>query len=95
MIISITSSRATREQTAPLNGFLESFLPKMRQFPGVKAIYYFARPDREDASTLVIWESEAALKQYRESELFKQALAFEQKNNLPGTREAYPLIFAF
>jgi heme-degrading monooxygenase HmoA len=94
MIISFTSSRATKEQLIQLDGFLESFLPNMRQFPGVKAIYHFARPDREDASTIVIWESEAALKLYRESDLIKEALAFEKKNNLPGTREAYPVIIS-
>ena len=88
MIISITSSHPINAQAKQVERFLETFLPKMRQFRGVKAIYHNARPGKGDDSTLVIWESQEAMAQYRQSELFREALAFEQKNNLPGTREA-------
>jgi heme-degrading monooxygenase HmoA len=67
----------------------------MRQFPGVIAIYHYARPDRGDDSTVVIWESEVALKLYRQSELVKEAMAFEKKLNLLATREVYPLTYSY
>ena len=48
--------------------FPVTFSAKMRQFPGVIAIYHYARPDKGDENTIVIWESEAALKPYREND---------------------------
>lgn len=66
----------------------------MRKFPGVIAIYHYARPDRGDDRTIVIWESEEALQLYRQSELVKEAIAFEKKLNLPAIREAYPLTYS-
>lgn len=95
MVISITSSRLTEEQTRLTEAFLQTFLPRMRTYPGVMAIYHFARPDHGDENTLVIWESEAALQAYRQSDLVKEAMAFEKDHGLPSTREAYPLISAF
>ena len=67
----------------------------MRRFPGVIAIYHFARPDQGDEKTIAIWESAEALKAYRESDLVKEAVAFEKKMGLPSTRGAYPLINAW
>jgi len=63
----------------------------MRKFPGVVAIYHFARPETKEESTLIIWEGPEALKAYRESYLVKEAIAFEKKTNMPTTREAYPI----
>jgi quinol monooxygenase YgiN len=57
MIISITTSRPTQDQVPKVEDFLKSFLPKTRKFPGVIAIYRYARPDKYDDSTIVIWES--------------------------------------
>jgi hypothetical protein len=94
MFISITTGRLPKEKLTQMDAFLGSFLPRMRQFPGVKAIYFYSRPDSGDASTIVIWESQEALENYRQSELIKEAFAFEQEYSLPGTREAYPLIFS-
>ena len=91
MVISITSSRPTDQQLSQSEAFLESFLPKMRKFPGVIAIYHYTRPDRGDDSTIVIWQSEQTLARYRQSELVKEAIAFEKEHSLPATREAYPL----
>jgi heme-degrading monooxygenase HmoA len=79
---------------AQTEAFLETFLPKMWQFPGVRAIYNYARPDQGDDYTVVIWENEAALKQYRKSMLIKEAIAFEKKTHLPETREGYPILIA-
>jgi len=95
MVISITSSQVTTETSQQVEDFLQTFLPKMRRFPGVIAIYHFARPDQDDEKTIVIWESAEALKVYRESDLVKEAVAFEKKMGLPSTREAYPLINAW
>jgi hypothetical protein len=94
MFISITSRRVSKAQSAQLEGFLETFLPKMRQFSGVKAIFHYARPDKEDDCTVVICESEIALDKYRESDLIKEVNAFEKKINLPGNQEAYPLLLS-
>jgi heme-degrading monooxygenase HmoA len=94
MIISITSSRYSGAEAHQAEAFLKSFLPKMRRFPGVIAIYHYARPDLGDESTIIIWESDEALKHYRESDLVKEAIAFEKKSKLPTTREAYPLLAA-
>ncbi len=92
MFISITSSKTSEEYASKVEAFLKAFLPRMRQAPGVVAIYRYARPDKGDKYTVVIWESEAALKAYRQSDLAKEAVAFEQSVDLPGTREAYPLL---
>jgi heme-degrading monooxygenase HmoA len=94
MMISITSSRLTATQTKLTEAFLQTFLPRLRKYPGVIAIYHFARPDQGDENTLVIWESEAALKAYRQSDLVKEAITFEKEHGLPSTREAYALISA-
>jgi heme-degrading monooxygenase HmoA len=94
MIISITSGRYTLEQSQNTKAFLEKFLPKVRSFPGVKAVYHFEKPDKNEESTIIIWESEEALKHYRDSDLVKEAIAFEKTRNLPTTREAYPLLFS-
>jgi heme-degrading monooxygenase HmoA len=90
MYISITSSQ-TDEQSPKVEGFLKTFLPKMRGFPGVIAIYHYSRPEKGAETTIVIWESEEALKRYRASDLIKESIAFEKKQNLQGIREAYPL----
>jgi heme-degrading monooxygenase HmoA len=92
MMISITSSRPTKEQSQELERFLETFLPRMRMFPGVVAIYHFARADQGEESTVTIWEGEEALNRYRESSLVQEAVALEKKLTLHTTREAYPLI---
>ena len=43
----------------------------------------------------MIWESAEALQAYRESDLVREAIAFEKKLGVPATREAYPLIGAW
>lgn len=94
MVISITSGRPSPDRHAQVEAFLETFLPKMRQLPGVAGIYHYVRPEKGDDFTVVLWESEEALKRYRESDLFKEVTAFEKQMNMPGTREAYPLTIA-
>lgn len=96
MFITITTSKVTAEQAKEVEDFLKEFLPRMRQQPGIIAIYHYARPEKGDESTVVIWENPGAMKAYRESDLIKEAMAYEQKLGLHGTttREGYPLIFS-
>jgi quinol monooxygenase YgiN len=93
MLLTITTSKATPEQLQEVETFLHEFLPRLKQQPGVLAIYHFARPEQGDESTIIIWENEEAVKAYRASDLIKEAIAFEQAHNLPSTREGYPLIY--
>ena len=96
MFITITTSKVTPEQVMQVDEFLKGFLPRMKQQPGVVAIYHYSRPEKGDESTVVIWESLAVVKAYRESDLIKEAIAYEQKLGLQSvtTREGYPLIFS-
>ena len=96
MFITITTSKVTLEQSKQVESFLKDFLPRLKQQPGVVAIYHYSRPEKGDESTVVIWGSPEAVKSYRESDLIKEAMAYEQELDLQGTttREGYPLIFS-
>ena len=93
MWITNTTSQVTREQRVEVEKFPGAFLPKMKPQPGVVAIYHYARPEVEDESTVIIWRDQESLTAYREGELIKEAIAFEQKLGLKSTREAYPPIY--
>ncbi len=94
MVISLTASTVTPEQTQQVDDFLQRFPSKMQQESGAVAIYHFYRPDPGESTTIVIWESEEARQAYRQSELIQEAMAFERKLGLTRTREAYPLTYA-
>ncbi len=94
MYISITTSRPKPDQVVELEEFLAKFLPRLEQQPGVVAVYHYPRPDKGDDTTLIIWESQDAARNYREGPLAKEAFAFEKALNLPGVREGYPLAYA-
>jgi len=94
MLISITSSKVNSEQAEKVENFLKEFLPRFKKQPGVVAIYHYRRPEKGDEATIVIWKDEESVKEYREGDLIKEPIAFEQKLGLPSTREAYPLILA-
>ena len=94
MFISITSSKVTPDEGKKVEKFLNRFLPRLKQQPGVHAIYHYSRPDKGDETTVIIWKDEDSLKRYRKSDWVKEAMAFEQQMNLPSTREAYPLLLA-
>lgn len=96
MLISITSSKVNSEQAEKVEKFLKEFLPRFKQQPGVIAIYHYKRPEQGDEATIVIWENEELLRRYREGDLIKEPIAFEQKLGLQTTttREAYPLALA-
>jgi heme-degrading monooxygenase HmoA len=92
MFITITTSKVTKEQSEAVDKFLSGFLPRLtKEQPGVIAAYHFNRPDKGDDITFIIWESEEAIKAYRQGELIKLPMEFEKIHNLPSTREAYPI----
>ena len=93
MFITLTSSRVSADQLAEVEAFLAQFLPRVQQLPGVVAIYHYARPDKGDESTIIVWESTAALQAYREGELIKEAIAFEKQHGMLTTREGYSVIY--
>ena len=91
MYITLTRSQGTPEQLSQAGTFLAEFLPRLKKQPGVIAAYHFDRPDKGDDFTIIVWESEDAVKAYRQSALMKEALAFEQSHHLAASREGYPL----
>ena len=93
MYVTITSSQVTAEQRVEVEEFLEVFLPRLKAQPGVAAIYHYARPEKDDETTIIAWRDQDSLTAYRTGELVKEAIAFEQKLGLKTTREAYPLIY--
>lgn len=95
MFITITSSKVDSVQLEKVEKFLAEFLPRFQKQPGVNSVYHFNRPDKGDEVTVVVWQSEDAVKAYRQSELIKEVIEFEKANNLPATREGYPLKYKF
>jgi heme-degrading monooxygenase HmoA len=93
MFITFTTSKVTPEQLQEIETFLHEFLPRLKQQPGVLAIYHCARAELRDEITIIIWENEEAVQAYRKGNLIKEAIAFEQAHHLPSTREGYPLIY--
>ena len=91
MYITLTHSQGTLDQLRQTGEFLAEFLPRLKQQPGVLAVYHFDRPDKGDDFTIIVWDNEEAVKDYRQGTLVKEALAFEQSHNMPATREGYPL----
>jgi quinol monooxygenase YgiN len=79
MIATVTEGRPNEEQGALTESFLAEFLPRMKQEPGVVEILHYTDPESGAAVTVVVWESEAAVRRYREGELIKEAIAFEQR----------------
>lgn len=88
MLLTVTrSERMTEEQLQKAEDFLAEFLPRMKQQPGIVEILHYARPDQGQATTIVIWESEAYVRRYREGELIKEAIGFEQSLGTSTIRE--------
>ena len=86
MVVTVTESTLDEEQLARVETFLEGFLPRMRQAPGVVEILHFADRESGVTSTLTVWESMADARAYRESELIKEPMAFEQRHGLSSRR---------
>jgi heme-degrading monooxygenase HmoA len=94
MFITITTSIVDEELSRKVEKFLESFLPRMREQPGVTAIYHTANRDKGEESTIVIWESEEVLEAFQQSDLIKEAMDFKKKYTVVSTGEAYPIMLA-
>lgn len=94
MVLSVTTSRVTSEQARQVEAFLHGFLPRLKQEQGVVAVYHFSRPEPHESTTLIVWESDEARQAYRQGDLIKEAMAFEQRFDLASTRDAYPLTYA-
>jgi quinol monooxygenase YgiN len=93
MYITITSSQVTVEQRVEVEKFLRAFLPRLKAQPGVAAIHLYARPEKDDETTTIVWRDQNSMTAHRTGELVKEAIAFERKLGLKTTREAYPLIY--
>ncbi len=91
LYITLTQSQGTPQQLKQAADFLSKFLPRLKQEPGVLAVYHFDRPDKGDDLTIIVWKDQAAAQAYRQGSLVKEAIAFEKANGMPATREAYPL----
>ena len=79
MVITVTEGRYSAKQQAQTESFLAEFLPRMKMEPGVVEILHYTDPESGAAVTVVVWESEGDVRRYREGELIKEAIAFEQK----------------
>lgn len=88
MVVTVTEGRYGPEQQAQTEAFLAESLPRMKQEPGVVEILHYADAESGTTSTLVVWESEADERRYREGELIKEAIAFEQSTGGAASRSA-------
>lgn len=86
MVVTITEGRYGPEQQAQTEAFLAGFLPRMKQEPGVVEILHHADCESGTTSTLVVWESEADVRRYREGALIREAIALEQRSGEPARR---------
>jgi quinol monooxygenase YgiN len=86
MVVTVTEGRYSPERQAQTEAFLAEFLPRMKEEPGVVEILHYADSEGGTTSTLVVWESEADVGRYREGELIKEAIAFEQRGGEPARR---------
>lgn len=86
MVVLVPEGRSGPEQQAQTEAFLAEFLPRMNQEPGVVEILHCADRESGTTSTVVVWESEADVRRYREGGLVKEAIAFERHSGEPARR---------
>jgi len=79
MIVTMTEGHPNEAQGVQTEAFLAEFLPRMKMEPGVVEILHYTDAESRAAVTVVVWESEAAVRRYREGELIKEAIAFERR----------------
>jgi len=79
MIVTVTEGQPNEAQGVQTEAFLAEFLPRMKREPGVVEILHYTDPESGAAVTVVVWESEGGVRRYREGELIREAIAFEQK----------------
>jgi hypothetical protein len=83
------SSDLSSEQAERVHGFLDEFLPRLMQQPGVKEILHGASPDGHGAHTVIVWETPDDAKRYRESDLIREPMALETELGLSSTRDGF------
>jgi quinol monooxygenase YgiN len=93
MVISLTTSLPTPDQREQVATFLAGLLPRLEREPGVMAVYHYSDPETGESTTLVVWRDDASRAAYRESPLIREAMAFEERLGLRGTRRAFPLSY--
>jgi heme-degrading monooxygenase HmoA len=93
VFITLTTSHPNAEQSKKMEVFLSQFFPRLEKQPGVVAVYHFIRSDLGNDITIIIWDSPEAMKQYRESSIFQEAMAFENELGAPAERSVYPLVY--
>jgi hypothetical protein len=91
MHVTITKTKESSQSYVETEKFLKSFLPKLRKFPGVTGVYAYYDNENGEGNTIVLWESDDAVKAYWSSELIKEPNAFGVNSNVTITRESHPL----
>jgi quinol monooxygenase YgiN len=91
MFVTITTSHPTPDEWKVIKPFMTIFIPKLRQVPGVHAVYFSYREDKGDETTFIVWENTQTIQTYRESPLFKEAVEFEKKHGLSSSRDGFPI----
>jgi heme-degrading monooxygenase HmoA len=94
MFVTITKTKESSQSYVETEKFLKTFLPKLRRFPGVTGIYSYYNDKTGEGNTIVLWESEDAVKSYWSSELIKEPKEFSEKNNVTITRKVHPVSIA-
>ena len=93
MFITTTTSKPQADQIESVEAYSAAFLPRLRELPGIIAVYHFRRPEQQEDVTIIVWKDQAALKNYRKSPLFQEAVAYEKENQNPSVREGFPLVY--
>jgi len=93
MFITTTTSKPRADQMENVETYLAAFLPRLKELPGIIAVYHFLRPEQQEDVTIIVWKDQTALKNYRESPLFQEAVAYEKENQIPSAREGFPLVY--
>lgn len=93
MFITTTVGRLKPGQLELVEAYMADFLPRLRQVPGVEAVYHYLRPDPAEEVTIIIWRDPEAIKTYRASPFFQEAARFEQEHQIPSQREGFPLVY--
>jgi heme-degrading monooxygenase HmoA len=93
MFITTTLSMPRTDQKENVETFMAKFLPRLRVHPGVVAVFHYLRPEKSDEVTIIVWEDQDALKNYRESTLFLEAVTYDKENQISSVREGFPLVY--
>ena len=90
MYVTITTSKSlSSEQAERVHSFLDEFLPRLKQQPGVQEILHGATPDGSEVTTVIVWKSADDAKRYRESELIREPMALEAELGLTSVRDGF------